>query len=191
MGTISESKLGTLFLQHFTSLPVAASAETRSGLNPWRTWPWLTLFVVIPVLGAFGLEYAHQTRNTSVGMVAGLGVLAGLLFQVLAWVASRLAAIADAIGQRKATHYELGLVRRLDIARANIAYTSFVAIMSVITLGIASMFKTTPYWLNVLLNFLQLHLGLTLILVLLRINSLGQSDRISALTAHAREANRR
>lgn len=158
---------------------------SRSGAR--RNWPWLTLFVVLPAVATVALRSAKFAPNVSGGLLGGIGVLGGLLFGVNAWVASRVASLADTMGERAATPYELALLRRLDIARANIAYASFVSITFVTALGLVSMFLKTPRWINLASIFVLLHLGMTLVLVVLRINQIGKNDRIAARTAHARK----
>jgi hypothetical protein len=192
MGTTSNSQITTLLHQHQASLPTWRPDEDakREWWGLRRNWPWLILFVGLPAGGAIGIGFADLSANVTTGLLVGIGVLGGLLFQVLAWVSSRIAAIADTMDGRKASPYELALVRRLDIARANIAYASLVSLVFVVVLGVGSMLTKTPHWLNLCYAFLLLHLGLTLILVLLRINSIGQNDRVSMLTAHARETTR-
>jgi hypothetical protein len=183
MGRISTSELGSLFVEHHLSLPTMAG---RTGL--FRHWPWVVMFLIFPGAGAAAVAiFGHLSSNVTAGLLAGIGVLGGLLFQVLAWVSGRIATLADSMGARKATSYELGLVRRLDIARANIAYATFVSLVFVAGLGFASMLDKTPRWMNGVFAFLLFHLSVTLVLVLLRINRIGKNDRVSALTAHARE----
>jgi len=184
MGKVSSSEVGSLFVQHYASLPVSVR-HPKGLLHPW---PWLTLFVVFPTGGAIGLWFAHLSADVATGLLVGIGVLGGLLFQVLAWVSSRIAALADAVDGRGATPYELGLVRTLDIARANIAYASFVSLIFVVALGVGAMLTQTPKWLSACFGFLLLHLGTTLLLVLVRINRIGQNDRVATITAHARES---
>lgn len=175
--------VGLLVREHLRSLPMSAH---RDGLL--RHWPWAVWFVGLPAAGAVGLSFAKLSGNVTVGLLVGVGVPAGFLFQVLAWVSNRIASLADAMGDRKASPYELALIRRLDIARANIAYASFLSIVFVLALGAGSMLNATSRWLSAVYAFLLLHLGLTLLLVLVRINRIGQNDRVSALTAHARES---
>ncbi len=183
MGRISTSELGSLLVEHHVSLPTRAG---RTSLL--RHWPWVVMFLIFPAGGAAAVAiFGHLSSNVTAGLLAGIGVLGGLLFQVLAWVSGRIATLADSMGARKATSYELGLVRRLDIARANIAYATFVSLVFVAGLGFASMLDKTPRWMNGVFAFLLFHLSVTLVLVLLRINRIGKNDRVSALTAHARE----
>lgn len=183
VGTTSTSELGMLFVEHHVSLPMR-----RDRTGPLRHWPWVSLFLVIPAGGAAAIGYfAHLSPNVTPGLLAGIGVLGGLLFQVLAWVSGRIATLADSMGARKATPYELSLVRRLDIARANIAYATFVSLVFVAALGVGSMLDKTPQWMNGVFTFLLFHLSATLVMVLVRINRIGKNDRVSALTAHARE----
>lgn len=183
---ISTTELGRVFKQHHDSLPIVPA---QSGLR--RNWPWIGLFLVLPALGTATLNLADLAPGSaSAGLLAGIGVLGGLLFQVLASVSGRIAAIADGMGSRQASRYEIALITRLDIARSNIAYATFVSVVFVVTLGLTAMLKDEPHWLTLTNAFLLLHLGVTLILVLLRINSISEDDRVSALTAHTRRETR-
>lgn len=179
---ISTTELGRVFKQHHDSLPVVPA---QSGLR--RHWPWIGVFLVLPAVGTAALNFADLARSSvSDGLLAGIGVLGGLLFQVLASVSGRIATIADGMGTRQPSRYEIALITRLDIARSNIAYATLVSVAFVVTLGMTAMLKDEPHWLTLTNAFLLLHLGVTLILVLLRINSISEDDRIAALTAHAR-----
>ena len=180
---ISTSELGRIVAQHHDSLPMI---PTRRGLR--RHWPWLALFLGLPTGGTLVLSFAKLTDKTaSSGLLAGVGVLAGLLFAVLASVSARVARLADETDGQAASSYRIALVTRLDIARANIAYATLVSIVYAVVLGLAAMLTKEPRWLNLMNAFLLLYLGLTLLLVLVRINSIGEDDRVSALTAHARK----
>lgn len=180
---IARTHLGGIVSEHVRSLPTS----TRHGRR--RHWPWALMFVAVPATGTAAVAAigASQVPVATSGLLAGVGVLSGLLFQVLAWVSGRIASLADGMGSRAATPYELRLIRRLDIARANIAYASLVSILFVIELGTVMLTRRPPMWLNYLSAFLLLHLATTLLLVLSRINSIGQDDRVAALTAHARD----
>lgn len=179
---ISTTELGRVFRQHHDSLPMVS---TRRGLG--RDWPWIGLFLALPLAGTVALNFAGLGPNTtSGGLLAGIGVLGGLLFGVLALVSSRIATIADGMDGRAATPHELSLITRLDIARANIAYATLVSIVFVTALGVTSMLHDDPKWLNLVNVFLLLHFSITLVLVLLRINSISEDDRVTALTDHAR-----
>lgn len=183
MKSIRNSKVGKLFGEHFGSLPRYVrrnSSETYL--------PAISLFLLVPVAGAIGLYFAGLAENAVIpgALLAGIGVLGGLLFQVLASTASRIATFADAMNGVAPTPYRISLITRLDVMRANIAYASFLSIVLVGVLGVASVMKSPPTGLSVVSSFLLLHLVLTLLLVLLRINSVGQDDRIAALTAHTR-----
>ena len=161
---------------------------TRRGLR--RKWPWIGLFLGFPVAGAAALSLADlASKATSSGLLAGIGVLGGLLFAVLASVSGRVATVADEMDEA-ASPYQIALITRLDIARSNIAYATLVSILFVLVLGVTSMLKQEPTWLSLANAFLLLHLGVTLVLVLLRINSIGEDDRVAALTAHARKRSR-
>lgn len=178
---ITTTELGRVFKQHHDSLPIVSA---QSGLR--RHWPWIGVFLVCPAVGTAALNFADVAPSSEGGLLAGIGVLGGLLFQVLASVSGRIATIADGMGTRQASRYEIALITRLDIARSNIAYATLVSVVFVVTLGLTAMLKEEPHWLTMTNAFLLLHLGVTLILVLLRINSISEDDRVAALTAHAR-----
>lgn len=182
--TISSSELGGIVLQHYRSLPEWA------GRSRWQAkLPWLFVFIAIPLAGAVGLPFGGlDPKAVAPGLLAGIAVLGGLLFSVLAWIASRIGSIADTMEGRAATPSQLELLRRLDIARANTAYTAAISVVFVVELGVSSMLKQSPTWLNGVSAFLLFHVGLTLLLVVVRINRIGESDRIAALTAHARDS---
>ncbi len=178
---ISTTELGRVFKQHHDSLP---KLSPREGVR--HPWPWIGLFLVLPAAATVALNFAGLgAKSTSEGLLAGIGVLGGLLFGVLASVSTRIAAIADSVEGRPATPYEISLITRLDIARANIAYATLVSIVFVMSLGVTSMLQDEPRWLNLVHIFFLLHLTITLILVLVRINSISEDDRITALTTHA------
>ena len=182
---IATTQLGRVFRQHYGSLPVVPD---RRGLR--RNWPWIGMVIGLPAAGTALLGFADLASVTaSAGLLAGIGVLGGLLFEVLASVSGRIATIADAL-KTSPTPHEIGLITRLDIARANIAYATLVSITFVVTLGVASMLRDEPNWLSLVHGFVLLHLGVTLIVVLLRINAIAEDDRVAALTAHARKESR-
>ncbi|MEM9202776.1 MAG: hypothetical protein AAGC53_14010 [Actinomycetota bacterium] len=149
----------------------------------------LLVFAAIPVV-AGGLLTAATMDNSGVagGLIAGVAVLGGLLFQVLAWIGGRIASIADQTDANAPSDYSLRLVRKLDIARANIAYASFVSISLVILLAVSVSLDDRPDWLRVVVFGVLFHLALTLLLVVFRINRIATDDRISAITARARIA---
>lgn len=167
---------------HLRSLPYDAR---RNSLI--REWPWFSGFVVLPALaGGVSTQLSLTDQNFST-VLAGVGVLGGLLFQVLAWVSSRIAGLADGMDGREATKYEIALIGRLDIARANIAYAALTSIGVVLTLGFGSALEDPPTWLIPIFIFLLFHLGANLVLVVVRISEIARSDRVAALTAHARD----
>ena len=175
------TELGGIFAQHYESLP----RWDREGLREHT--PWIVLFGGLPVLVAVGIQFADlNTKAIAVGLLAGVGALGGLLFQVLAWISGRIGTIADTMDARPVTGGQLDLVERLDIARTNTAYAAIIAIFFVMDLGVGSMLGKTPTWLNTVNGFLLIHFGVTLMLVVVRINSIGKSDRVTALTAQAR-----
>jgi hypothetical protein len=188
MSGIKSTQMGELFAEHYRSLP------TQGGAPPGiRHWPWITTFVGLPVAGATAVALGDVARDPSGPVLAGVGVLGGLLFGTLASVSGRIAALADGMGDRKASEYELTLIARLDIARANVAYATFLSVVFVVAVGATGMVEARPSWLpihrttiGIGSTFLLLHLGLTLVLVVLRINRIGKNDRVAALTAHAR-----
>jgi hypothetical protein len=183
VGHIAQSQVGDLVGRHLRSLPRYRAASQR---EHW--WPSVVLFVGVPAAGAAGLALVELAPMSSVigGLLAGVGVLSGFLFQVLAWIGSRIAAIADLNDGRPLSSHEIQLVGRLDLARANIAYAALVSIVFVMQLGVMALVDSPPTWLTVLSAFLLLHLGMTLLLVLLRINSIAKDDRVAAITRHAR-----
>lgn len=173
---------GKLLGEHNRSLPMAHQ-ET------WvRYWPTILIFVGIPLAMTVGvgLMGVASAGAASTGLMAGVGVLGGLLFQVLAWVSSRIGSIADNVEGRVATAQETTLVRRLDMTRANIAYSSLISILLVALMGLTSAIETPPTWLGLASVFLLGHLVANLVLVLFRINAIGNDDRVSALTSGAR-----
>jgi hypothetical protein len=182
VGWVSTSGLGKIIVQHYDSLPMLAS---RSGVT--RHGPWVFVFVGLPAAGAVALAGDIDAPGKIIeGLLAGVGVLGGLLFQVLAWINGRLGAVADGMDGRPAAPREIELVNRLDIARANTSYASLVSIVFVIGLGLVGSLRQPPEWTGVACTLLLLHFGLTLLLVLVRINTIGSDDRVSALTAQAR-----
>ena len=183
---LGSSELGGIVVEHFRSLPRWADHQ---GLG--EHLPWLVVFLVVPTYAAVGLALDVDAKAVGPGLLAGAGVLGGLLFSVLAWIAGRIGAMADAMEGQRATPTQLDLVRRLDIARANTAYAAGVSIVFVVELGVSSMLRNSPIWLNGLSVFLLFHFGFTLLLVLTRINRIGRGDRIAVLTAHARGPQRR
>lgn len=179
---MARTELGRVINQHVASLPMAPA---HRGLR--RNWPWIGLFGVVPLGATVALSFTTFTPSSpSGGLLAGIGVLAGLLFGVLASTSGRIATLADSIGTRAATPHEIALITRLDIARANTAYATLISVLFVTSLGITAILKTEPRWLTLVHIFVLLHFGITLILVLLRINSIGEDDRVATLTAHAR-----
>lgn len=184
MAAVTHSQIGEIVVQHHESLP-RWGREAR-----WYAgWPWFAVFIVAPGLGAawaFSLETTPQTADApSSGLLAGVGVLTGLLFQVLASVAGRISNIADTMDGKPATGTQIRLLQRLDIARANIAYACMVSIVTVTWLGVLALVEVKARWPVALSAFLLLHLAATLMLVLLRINRIGRDDRVAALTSHA------
>ncbi len=171
-----------LLSEHVSSLPMQQSAG-----RALKHWPWVLVFVVIPAGGAVVIDHSHlaDAAQSSAGLLAGIGIFGGFLFQVLASTASRIAGLADGAEGEVPSSYRIALIRRLDIVRANIAYASFLCVVFVGELGISAFFKHTPTWLTAVTAFLLLHVLLTLVLVLFRINAVGQDDRIGALTTHA------
>src|SRR4051812_47267156 len=117
-----DSDLYQLVADHEATLPYTRSTGPLLGIG---------VFIVLPAAGSLILwRFAGFEVSTTVsaGLLAGVGVLGGLLFQVLAWVSGRLGALADGIVDRAPTDHEMSLIGRLDIARANIAYASLVSI---------------------------------------------------------------
>ncbi|HSH60013.1 MAG TPA: hypothetical protein VK988_10300 [Acidimicrobiales bacterium] len=150
----SPTEISRVFKQHHDSLP---KLSPREGVR--HPWPWIGLFLVLPAAATVGLNFAGLgAKSTSEGLLAGIGVLGGLLFGVLASVSTRIAAIADSVEGRPATPYEISLITRLDIARANIAYATLVSIVFVMSLGVTSMLQDEPRWLNLVHIFFLLHL---------------------------------
>lgn len=186
MGRLRNSEVATLIGDHHRSLPYYRSTGPLM---------WIGTFVGLPALGAALLwrlaGFEESSVTVSAGLLAGAGVLGGLLFQVLAWISGRLGALGDTIVGRAPTDHELGLVGRLDIARANIAYASLVSVVFVAELGVVTLWRNPPTWTTFVSAFLLLHLCLTLVLVLVRINRIGKTDRVAALTAHARRERER
>lgn len=178
--TLRRSELGELIGEHLRSLPY------HRGTGPLL---WLGTFVAVPIAATsiiwLGPGFV-STDAAATGLLAGVSVLGGLLFQVLAWVSGRLGGLADQIEGRAPTPAEMALIGRLDIARSNIAYATLVSIVMVIYLGVEALLPEQYVWMTALSSFLLFHLGLTLILMLLRINRIGKTDRLIALTAHAR-----
>src|SRR5262245_37213730 len=127
MGRIGSSQLGQLIVQHYGSLPT-----WWDGSSIRRNSVWIGGFVVAPAAATVGLTFADLTPvpQSASGLLAGLGVLGGLLFQVLAWVSARIGNVADSMSDAP-TPSQLRLIHRLDIARANIAYASLVSIVLV------------------------------------------------------------
>lgn len=182
--SITHSQLGDIFAQHLDSLPRWKSQRGR-----YMEWPWVLCFLVGPAGGAAALSVTGLAPSgpATAGLLAGVGVLGGFLFQVLASVAGRIADLADGIGARPPTRSEISLVRRLDIARANIAYASLVSLVFVVLLGLIALAEAAHPVLIALSAFLLLHLGSTLVLVVIRINQIGQDDRVKTLTSHAHQ----
>lgn len=66
---------------------------------------------------------------------------------MLSSVSVRIGEIADSMDDSPSPH-EIGLITRLDIARANIAYATFVGFTFVVTLGVTSILRDEPAWLS-------------------------------------------
>ena len=183
MGWVATSGLGKIVAQHYSSLPMWTPG---GGLA--RHAPWFAVFVGLPTAGALALATVGTKAPGSIveGLLAGVGVLGGLLFQVLAWINGRLGAVADSMEGRPAEPHEIKLVNRLDITRANISYATLVSVVFVVGLGVLAILERPPRWSAAACGIILLHYGLTLLLVLVRINTIGSDDRIGALTAHAR-----
>jgi hypothetical protein len=188
----ASTQVGGIVAQHYDSLP--RWYQNADGDPTWRTnLPWLGTFVALPGLAAWwavGTDTADPSSAVG-GLLAGVGVLAGLLFQVLASVSGRIADLADRTDPASASDADIALVGRLDIARANIAYASLVSIVFVVQLGVSAIAKEVPTWVVGVSAFLLLHLGVTLVLVLARINAIAQDDRAAALTLRARRRSAR
>lgn len=176
----SGTELGALLQEHIASLPVSAAAR-----GPWRYWPSALVFVGVPAIAAPGIR-GSKLELFAPALLAVVGVLGGLLFQVLAWIAGRIGQVADTMEDREPTREQMALLTRLDVARANVAYASLISVCFVVCLGAATMLKSIPGWSSPAFGFALIHLGFTLVLVLVRINKIGKSDRIAALTAHAK-----
>jgi hypothetical protein len=147
-----QSELYQVIADHEASLPYTRSTGPLVGV---------VTFIVLPAAGAVALwRFAGFGVSTTVsaGLLAGAGVLGGLLFQVLAWVSGRLGALADGILDRAPTDHEMALIGRLDIARANIAYAALVSIVFVAELGIVTIWRKPPEWTTAVSAFLLLHL---------------------------------
>lgn len=187
MGMISTTGLGDIVVSHYQSL-----VYDDRGARP-RPWPWITIFIALPIVGTAALAWRGfgPVGAAGVGLLAGVGVLGGLLFQVLAWISGRLGAIADATSTSAPTAHEVDLIARLDIARTNIAYAALVSVVFVVELGVVVILDAAPAWISWVSAFLMFHLAATLVLVILRINAIGQTDRVAALTRHARERSKR
>src|SRR5262245_28092355 len=129
----SDNQLGEVVTSHYLSLPVWD--RRPSGIR--RNWPWILLFVVVP-LGVGAGVWAIDTfvdiavTGAPAAFVAGVGVLAGFLFQVLAWIGSRIGEMADRLAGQPANSDELALLGRLDIARTNVAYATVFSIAGVL-----------------------------------------------------------
>jgi multidrug transporter EmrE-like cation transporter len=176
------TQIGRLLHEHVDSLPMY---RDRDGLG--RHLPWLLPYVGVPLaVTTFGRFLDLAPSGISAPLLAGVGVLTGLLFQVLAWISGRVGTVADAMGDKRPTKYDLALIERLDIARANVAYACLVSITLVVTLSAGAIVRDEPDWLRLVNVALLAHLCLTLVLVLVRINNIGQDDRVTALTSYAR-----
>lgn len=176
------TQIGKLIHEHVDSLPTFVD---RSGFPQHA--PWMALYFGLPLLVvASGRVLGLAPEGISPALLAGVGVLTGLLFQVLAWISSRVGAIADAMGSDEPNGHQLALIDRLDIARANVAYACLVSILLVVSLSAGAILAEEPTVLRAISIGLLAHLCLTLVLVLVRINNIGQDDRITALTSHAR-----
>lgn len=183
---ISESELGHLIADHYRNLPRDVSGERP------RSWPWVATFLVAPcaLAAIVAVTGFAPSSAAAVGLLAGVGVLAGLLFQVLAWVGGRVAAIADRTNPEAPQAHDVDLISRLDYARQNVAYATLVAVLFTVWLGVVALLNDPPEWMTWVSAFLLFHFTATLLLVLVRINSIGRSDRVEALTKHARSKDR-
>jgi hypothetical protein len=181
--SITHSQLGQLVSRHVGSLP-----RVQSRQKPWSYWPSALVFVVTPIVGGVAMYFAdlQPASNVANALLAGTGVLGGFLFQVLAWIGSRIATIADVDSGKPLTGHEIDLIGRLDLARANIAYATLVSIVFAMVLGVVALLNEPPKWMAAICAALLFHLGVTLLLVLVRINGIAKDDRIAALTRHAR-----
>jgi hypothetical protein len=185
VGFIRESQIGEVVREHHASL-----AHDHRGEGPPRPWPWIITYYAVPLVATIWLASLGlaASRSVAIGMLAGVGVLGGLLFQVLAWIAGRLGAIADSTDVLAPSKAEVDLIERLDIARRNIAYASLVSLVLVAQLAVVALLAKPPDWMAWASTVLMVHFFLTLVLMLVRINAIGRTDRISALTKHARRS---
>jgi hypothetical protein len=182
MPGVKDTQIGELIASHHSTLPHWQGRARR-----WA-WPWITLFYVAPAAGTALLTWRGlaDVGASSTALLAGIGILTGFLFQVLAWTGSRLADLADGVAGRHPTSDETALLGRLDVTRANTAYATFASVVYVAELGISLMLSVPPQWLAVVNLFVLLHLSTTLLLVVLRINTIGRDDRIDTLIGQAR-----
>lgn len=168
--------------EHTASLPHFARDSWYKG-GPWVAW-----FLGVPLAVSTGVILAGVAMSGPAvgGLLAAVGVLGGLLVQVLAWIGSRLGALADSIVGRAPDEAEVERLSKLDLLRSNVVYTTFVSLVLVVLLGVFVFMDTVPSWLAWLTLALLVHWVLTLGLIVHRVNSLGRSDRVDALVAGAR-----
>lgn len=183
MSKVSDTQIGEIVVSHHHSLPFWEDAAGRR----W-SWPWVLLFYGVPAaVAAFLTWYGLTSFGGGVtALLAGVGVLTGFLFQVLAWTGARIATLADSVAGRHPSPDEISLLGRLDVARSNIAYATLLSVVFVAELGLLAMLDHWPEWINSINVFILIHLSLTLVLVVLRINMVGRDDRINTLIARTR-----
>lgn len=172
------SSLVRLVREHYASLPRWGSRTDLTKRSGWPTW---VAFHGLP-LGATLLVCRAGTVGASElpnSLLAGVGVLAGLLVQVLASVSGRIGTLADSASLAHVVpERRQRLLNRLSIARANIAYASLFSVLLAVFLGVQSAMKDPPHWMVFVDLFALLHLAPTLVLVLLRINRIGMADEL-------------
>jgi hypothetical protein len=181
MQTLARTQLGEIVVSHYQSLPYDRTGSRNS------PWPWIVTFLVGPLVAAVALAAVGfaPAGNAAIGLIAGVGVLGGLLFQVLAWISGRIGALADQANTDAPDQNEVQLIARLDMARTNIAYATMISVGFVVELGVVALLQSPPNWLAAASAFLLFHFAATLILVIVRINAIGRTDRVAALTRHA------
>lgn len=152
----------------------------------------MATFVLLPEAAAAAIFIfsSDGPALASAGLIAGVGVFGGLLFQVTAWISGRLGSISDGIGDRAPTERKMMLLGRLDLARANLVYATLVSILFVVELGVVMAIDQPPRWVDFISLFILFHLALTLILVLQRINRIGKVDWVDTVTAETRRSDR-
>lgn len=178
----------TVVRDHLNSLPVAQRKDSGKVSH----WPRDAFYVLPPLLTASFIWVADPKMNTAAvaGLLAGVGVLGGLLVQVLASVGGRIGALADAVEGRAASPVEKARIQRLIRANNTLTYATYLSLILVLTLASAVLLSSVPCWLTFLILTVFLHWLATLALVVSRVSRIGDIDSDETLSSGARQSDK-